>query len=235
MTDYRAPLRELRFIREELLDYYGHYQRLPGCEEVTPDLVDPIIDEMAKFCAQVLAPLSRSGDEEGCRWEDGVVSTPKGFKEAYRQYIEAGWGAVDKPVEFGGQGLPESLGAMLSEIVVASNVAWTMYPGLSHGALKTIHTHGTEQQKNAYLTKLVSGEWTGTMCLTESHCGTDLGVLLTRAEPQPDGSYKLFGTKIFISAGDHDLAENIVHIVLARLPDAPAGTKGISLFIVPKF
>jgi len=183
----------------------------------------------------VLSPLNQIGDSQGCKFENGVVTTPDGFKEAYQQYVEAGWPSLPHKPEFGGQGLPESLGIVINEMVGTANWSWSMYPGLSHGAMATIEEHGTDEQKNTYLTKLISGEWTGTMCLTESHCGTDLGMLRTRAEPQDDGSYSLTGTKIFISAGEHDMAENIVHIVLARLPDAPAGTKGISLFIVPKF
>ncbi len=182
-----------------------------------------------------LAPLNRVGDLEGCTWSADGVKTPTGFKEAYQQFVEGGWPSLAHDVEHGGQGLPESLGLAISEMVGQANWSWGMYPGLSHGAMNTLHAHGTAEQQATYLTKLVSGEWTGTMCLTEPHCGTDLGMLRTKAEPQADGSYKITGTKIFISAGEHDMADNIVHIVLARLPDAPPGTKGISLFIVPKF
>jgi len=235
MPEYKAPLRDIQFVRNELLGYEEHYQKL-GFEDATPDVVQAILEEGAKFCEQVLAPLNRVGDQEGCRWsEGGVVTTPKGFKEAYQQFVEGGWPALAASPEYGGQGLPESLGFSLSEMIGQANWAWGMYPGLSHGAKRTIEAHGSDEQKQTYLPKLVSGQWTGTMCLTEPHCGTDLGLLRTRAEPQADGSYKITGTKIFISSGEHDLAENIVHIVLARLPDAPAGTKGISLFIVPKF
>ena len=235
MPEYKAPLRDIRFVRDELLGYEAHYQSLPGTEEVTGDVANAVLEEGAKFAEQVLSPLNPVGDKEGCTWKDGEVTTPTGFKEAYKKFVEGGWPSLAHDVEHGGQGLPESLGIGLSEMVGEANWAWGMYAGLSHGAMNTLHAHGTAEQQQTYLTKLVSGEWTGTMCLTEPQCGTDLGILRTKAEPQEDGSYKITGTKIFISAGEHDLTDNIVHIVLARLPDAPAGTKGISLFIVPKF
>ncbi|WP_299974744.1 acyl-CoA dehydrogenase C-terminal domain-containing protein [uncultured Pseudoteredinibacter sp.] len=234
MAEYKAPMREIQFVMNELLDFPAHYQSLPGCEDATTDVVSAIIEESAKFCENVLAPLNKVGDEEGCKWEDGVVTTPTGFKEAYQQFVEAGWPSMTADVNYGGQGLPGSLGIVLSEMQGCANWAWGMYPGLSHGAINTVEEHGSEEQKQVYLTKMIEGSWTGTMCLTEPHCGTDLGMLRTKAEPNADGSYAVSGTKIFISAGEHDMAENIVHIVLARLPDAPAGTKGISLFIVPK-
>lgn len=235
MPEYKAPLRDIQFVLDEMLQSEQHYQKLPGCEEATPDMLGAILEEGAKFAERVLAPLNQVGDREGCQLIDGEVKTPTGFKEAYQQFVEGGWPSLAHDPEWGGQGLPESIGIVLNEMVGSANWSWSMYPGLSHGAMNTIEAHGTEAQKQTYLTKLISGEWTGTMCLTESHCGTDLGMLKTKAEPQADGSYKISGTKIFISAGEHDMADNIVHIVLARLPDAPQGTKGISLFIVPKF
>ncbi len=235
MTDFKAPLRDIEFTMFELLDYEQHYNALGVGDDASPDVVKAIVEEAAKFCESVLAPINQSGDQEGCSWNDGVVTTPTGFKEAYRQYVEAGWPSMSHAVEHGGQGLPESLGTVISEMIGSANWSWGMYPGLSHGAMKTLSIHGTEEQQKLYLTKLIEGHWTGTMCLTEPHCGTDLGMLRTKAEPAEDGSYALSGTKIFISAGEHDLSDNIVHIVIARLPDAPEGTKGISLFVVPKF
>ena len=235
MPDYKAPLRDMQFVLNEVLDTEAHYQSLPGCEEATPDMVSAIMEEGAKFAERVLAPINQTGDQQGCTWSEEGVTTPDGFKEAYQQFVEGGWPSLAHEEKYGGQGLPESLGLVINEMVGTANWSWGMYPGLSHGAMNTLHSHGTDEQKETYLTKLVSGEWTGTMCLTEPHCGTDLGLLRTKAEPQDDGTYKVTGTKIFISAGEHDLTDNIVHIVLARLPDAPQGTKGISLFIVPKY
>lgn len=234
MPEYKAPLRDIDFVLNEVLNAEQHYQSLPGCEEATPDMVSAIMEEGAKFAERVLSPLNQVGDQQGCQWNDGAVITPEGFKDAYQQFVEGGWPSLAHEEEWGGQGLPESIGIIINEMVGTANWSWSMYPGLSHGAMNTLDAHGTNEQKATYLTKLVSGEWTGTMCLTEPHCGTDLGMLRTKADPQADGSYKITGTKIFISAGDHDMADNIVHIVLARLPDAPEGTKGISLFIVPK-
>ena len=235
MPTYTPPLQDMRFAMRNVLDFDTHYAQLDGAEDADPDTVDAILEEGAKFASNVLAPLNAVGDEQGCTWLDGDVKTPEGFREAYQQYVEGGWPSMAQTPEFGGQGLPESLGSIVSEMNSTANWSWSMYPGLSHGAMRTLAEHGTVQQQQDYLTKLVSGEWTGTMCLTESHCGTDLGLLKTRAEPNEDGSFAITGQKIFISAGEHDMAENIVHIVLARLPDAPAGTRGISLFIVPKF
>ena len=237
MPEYKAPLREIKFVMDELLDMPGHYASIPSYADIaTPDMVEAIITEGAKFCEQVLSPINRGGDIEGCtRHDDASVTTPTGFKEAYQQYVDGGWPSISSAEEFGGQGLPESMGIVVSEMVGTANWSWGMYPGLSHGAMNTVQSWGTAEQKETYLTKLVSGEWTGTMCLTEPHCGSDLGILKSKAEPNADGSYAISGTKIFISAGEHDMAGNIVHVVLARLPGAPAGTKGISLFIVPKF
>lgn len=234
MPTYKAPIRDMQFVMHEVFNSEQHYAAL-GNEDATPDMVDAIMSEAAKFCEEVLAPLNRVGDQEGCTWVDGEVKTPTGFKEAYHQWVENGWPSLALPEEYGGQGLPDSMGSMVSAMVAEANWAWGMYPGLSHGAMNTLEMHGTDEQKETYLTKLVSGEWTGTMCLTEPHCGSDLGLLKSKAEPNSDGSYAISGTKIFISSGEHDMAENIVHIALARLPGAPEGTKGISLFIVPKF
>lgn len=235
MPDYQAPLRDMRFVMDEMFDFPGHYARLPNGEDTSPDVVAAILEEGGRFAREVLLPLNQSGDREGCLLEGGEVKAPQGFKEAYAQYVEGGWPSLSAEPEFGGQGLPPSLGMALSEMICSSNLAWGMYPGLSHGAADALRHHGSDEQKADYLTKLVEGIWTGTMCLTEPHCGTDLGLIKTRAVPMDDGAYRISGTKIFISAGEHDLAENIVHLVLAKLPDAPEGSKGISLFVVPKF
>ncbi len=235
MPDYQAPLRDLRFVMDEMLDYPAHYARLPGGEDASPDVVAAILEEGARFAREVLLPLNQGGDREGCLLEGGEVKTPKGFKQAYARYVEGGWPSLAADPEHGGQGLPPSLAMVLSEMICATNLAWGMYPGLSHGAADALRHHGTDEQKATYLTRLVAGTWTGTMCLTEPHCGTDLGLIKTRAVPTDDDAYEITGTKIFISAGEHDLAENIVHLVLAKLPDAPEGSRGISLFVVPKF
>jgi len=235
MPAYNPPLQDIRFAMRNVLDFDAHYAQLAGAEDADPETVDAILDEGAKFARDVLSPLNAVGDEQGCTWNNGNVKTPDGFREAYQQFVDGGWPSMTQATELGGQGLPESLGTVISEMNGTANWSWAMYPGLSHGAMRTIAAHGNDQQRQDYLSKLVTGEWTGTMCLTESHCGTDLGLLKTRAEPNDDGSFALTGQKIFISAGEHDMADNIVHIVLARLPDAPAGTRGISLFIVPKF
>jgi alkylation response protein AidB-like acyl-CoA dehydrogenase len=234
MPVYKAPLRDVRFLLNEVFDYPAHYAGLSNGKDADPDTVNAILDECAKFCEEVLAPLNLPGDEEGCRFENGKVTTPKGFKEAYDQYVAGGWQGLSHPAEYGGQGMPMSLGLFKTEMMGAANWSFNMYPGLSLGAMNTIMQHASDELKKLYMPPLTEGRWTGTMCLTEPQCGTDLGQIKTRAEPQPDGSYRITGTKIFISAGEHDLAENIVHVVLARLPDAPAGTRGISLFIVPK-
>ncbi|ATG20796.1 3-methylmercaptopropionyl-CoA dehydrogenase [Ralstonia mannitolilytica] len=236
MGQYTAPLRDMQFVLHELLDVEGHLKEMPQHAEIDADTINQVIEEAGKFCSEVIFPLNQSGDREGCTYHgDGVVTAPKGFKEAYQQYVEAGWPSLGCDPEYGGQGLPILINNALYEMLNSANQAWTMYPGLSHGAYEALHAHGTDELKQRYLPKLVSGVWTGTMCLTEPHCGTDLGILRTKAEPLADGSYAITGTKIFISAGEHDLSENIIHLVLARLPDAPGGTKGISLFVVPKF
>jgi len=234
MLHYKAPLRDMRFLINEVLDYPQHYGTLSNGADATPEMVDAILEGAATLCEEVLAPLNASGDKEGCHLADGVVTTPKGFKDAYAQFVAGGWQGLSFPVEYGGQGLPMSLNLMKSEMMGAANWSFNMYPGLSIGCINTLLQYGTDAIKTVYLPRLVAGEWTGTMCLTEPQCGTDLAQVKTRAEPQADGTYALTGTKIFISSGDHDLAENIVHIVLARLPGAPAGTRGISLFVVPK-
>ncbi|WP_100656984.1 acyl-CoA dehydrogenase C-terminal domain-containing protein [Alteromonas flava] len=234
MQNYKAPQRDTLFTLYELLGFEQHYAEL-GFNDVSEDLVTAIFNEAAKFSENVLAPLNAVGDDEGCTWIDGEVTTPTGFKEAYQQYVEGGWPSMAHPEAFGGQALPYSLATSMAEWFSGANHAWAMYPGLSQGCMETLKAHGTEAQQNQFLPKLIDGTWTGTMCLTESHCGSDLGMLKCKAEPNADGTYSITGTKIFISAGEHDMSENIVHIVLARLPDAPAGTKGISLFIVPKF
>ena len=235
MPSYKAPLREYRFLLNDVLDI-GRYSNLPGFADAPMDLIDQVLEEGAKFCEGVLAPLNKVGDEHGCmRNDDGSVTTPPGFKDAYKQLVDAGWPALSSDPAYGGQGMPHIVALAWNEMVSSSNMAFGMYPGLSHGAYEAIHQHGSEAQKQTYLPKLVTGEWTGTMNLTEPHCGTDLGMLRTKAVPQADGSYRITGQKIFISAGEHDLASNIIHLVIARIEGAPQGTKGISLFIVPKF
>ena len=236
-TNYTAPLADIRFDLFDLLDVEKQFARLPGCESLNRELIDAVLDEAAKFAQTVLAPLNATGDQEGCHYDkaSGSVTTPAGFKHAYQQYVEGGWAGLTGPEAYGGQALPESIGAQVKEMIDSANLAWGTYPLLSHGATEALRVHGEDWQKDAFLKRIVSGEWTGTMCLTEPHCGSDLGLLKTRAEPNADGSYAISGTKIFITAGEHDFTDNIVHLVLARLPDAPKGVKGISLFIVPKF
>ncbi|HAQ00775.1 MAG TPA: acyl-CoA dehydrogenase, partial [Rhodospirillum rubrum] len=233
MAGYKAPLRDMRYVLYDLFDG-ASLTTLPGYEEFTADLIDPVLEEAAKICEDVLQPLNRPGDEEGCVLENGVVRTPKGFPEAYRTFREGGWTSITCDPAHGGQGLPQVVNTFIEEMICAANLSFGMYPGLSHGAYVALKQFGTEDQKARYLPALVDGTWTGTMCLTEPQCGTDLGLLRTKAVPDGEGGYKITGTKIFISAGDHDLTENILHLVLARLPDAPKGIKGISLFLVPK-
>ncbi len=236
MPAYKAPLRDMQFVLHELLQTEQLYQQMPKYQEnVSLELINQYLEVAADFCENELAPLNHIGDQQGCHLDKGKVTTPDGFKEAYQKYTELGFTSLTADTAYGGQGLPTLLRISISEMLCGSNWAWAMYQGLSHGAMRTIEHHGTEEQKQTYLTQLVSGKWTGTMCLTEAQAGSDLGLVRTKAEPNEDGSYSITGEKIFISAGEHDLTENIIHIVLARLPNAPAGTKGISLFIVPKF
>ena len=240
MPSYNPPLRDMQFLMHEVFKVTDDYQQMTAHAEVDADTINAVLEEAGKFAANVTFPLNISGDAEGCvlNKETHEVTTPKGFKEAYQKYVEGGWPSLSCDTAYGGQGLPFAVNSAVYEMLNSANQAWTMYPGLSHGAYEALHVHGTEEQKKLYLPKLTSGEWTGTMCLTEPHCGTDLGLLRTKAEPvagAPEGTYKITGNKIFISAGEHDFTDNIVHLVLARLPDAPVGSKGISLFVVPKF
>jgi alkylation response protein AidB-like acyl-CoA dehydrogenase len=237
MPIYNPPLRDMRFVMHEVLRVEDEFKALPAHAETDADTINAVLEEGGKFAAEVAFPLNISGDAEGCKLDKTThaVTTPKGFKEAYAQYIKGGWAALSCDTEYGGQGLPFVVNQCFYEMMNSANQSWTMYPGLSHGAYECLHAHGTPEQKALYLPKLTSGEWTGTMCLTEPHCGTDLGLLRTKAEPLADGSYTITGQKIFISAGEHDFTDNIIHLVLARLPDAPVGSKGISLFVVPKF
>jgi len=237
MPIYTPPLRDQQFVIHELLDAVGTLKALPRHAEVDADTINQVVEEAGKFCAQELLPINLSGDEEGCQYDphSHAVRAPAGFATAYARFCEAGWAGLACDADYGGQGLPHLLQIAFYEMQYSTNEAWAMYPGLTIGAYECLRTHAVAPIRDLYLPKLVSGAWTGTMCLTEPHCGTDLGMLRTKAEPQADGSYRLSGNKIFISGGEHDMAENIVHLVLARLPDAPAGTKGISLFVVPKF
>ena len=234
MAAYAAPLRDMRFVYHELMDGAA-LRQLPGYEEIDTDLVDNILEEAAKFCENELLPLNRSGDEEACHFDQGKVTTPKGFKEAYAAYTGAGWNALAFDPAYGGQGLPKSLSLLVEEITCATNASFWLYPSLTHGAYQAMRLYASDALKDRYFPRMAEGVWSGTMCLTEPHCGTDLGLLRTRAEPQADGSFAITGTKIFITAGEHDLTENIAHLVLARTPDAPKGIKGISLFLVPKY
>jgi alkylation response protein AidB-like acyl-CoA dehydrogenase len=234
MPVYSPPIKDIKFIMHDVLKAETLNQ-LPGYEDVSADLIDQILEEGGKVCENVFFPLNQSGDAEGCTLKDGEVTTPKGFIEAYKTFAEGGWCGLASDPEYGGMGMPQLLNTAMKEMICSSNMSLGMYPGLSYGAYEALHTFGSEALKEKYLHKLVEGTWSGTMCLTEPHCGTDLGLIKTKADPLDDGSYKITGTKIFISAGEHDLTENIVHLVLAKLPDAPEGVKGISLFIVPKF
>jgi alkylation response protein AidB-like acyl-CoA dehydrogenase len=237
MPSYTPPLRDMQFVMHEVFKVTDDFKAMPKHADIDVDTINAVLEEAGKFATDVIFPLNISGDTEGCTLDPvtHAVTTPKGFKEAYAQYVAGGWPALSSDPEFGGQGLPLVVNQCFYEMMNSANQAWTMYPGLTHGAYASLHMHGTDEQKQTYLGKMVSGEWTGTMCLTEPHCGTDLGLMRTKAEPQADGTYKITGEKIFISAGEHDMADNIIHLVLARLPDAPPGIKGVSLFIVPKF
>jgi len=237
--NYKVPLKDMKFVSEEVLDMPTHYSKFTKGQAAEPELLSAIFEEAAKFCENELEPLNKIGDEVGCKFDNGEVTTPPGFKEAYQSFVENGWPGLVGPTEYGGQGMPESVGLVMMEMMISSNHSWSMYPGLSSGAIKTIYTHASKELKDRFMPPMVAGSWTGTMCLTEPHCGSDLGLLKTYAVPDAesteDGAYKISGSKIFISSGEHDMGENIVHIVLARLPDAPRGIKGISLFLVPKF
>lgn len=235
MPAYKVPLREIRYVLHEVLGAPAHYRAL-GREDVNAELIEGVLESAARFAEDVVAPTNEAGDRVGVkRLDDGRVVTPPGFKEAYRQYVDDGWGSLCGPVDAGGQGLPESLGGVVGEMFVSANMSWKLYSGLTDSAVLCLDRRGTDDLKRAYLPNLVSGTWSGTMVLTEPHAGTDLGLMRTRAEPQADGTYRVSGTKIFITSGEHDLTENIVHMVLAKLPDAPAGSRGISMFVVPKY
>ena len=237
MPSYTPPMRDMQFVLHEVLNVTDDLKQMPKHADIDADTIAAVLEEGGKFASEVIFPLNQVGDQQGCELNRDTheVKTPDGFKAAYDQYVQGGWPALSADPDYGGQGLPVVVNQCFYEMLNSANQAWTMYPGLTHGAYEALHAHGTDAQKALYLPKLTSGEWTGTMCLTEPHCGTDLGLLRTKAEPQSDGTYRITGNKIFISAGEHDMVSNIVHLVLARLPDAPVGSKGISLFVVPKF
>ncbi|MNF45245.1 Acyl-CoA dehydrogenase [compost metagenome] len=234
MPSYQAPLRDLQFVIHELNDFTAHYQQLDGCEAIDAAMLDTIVEQAAKFAEQEVAPLNAVGDIQGCTWQDGQVSTPPGFAAAFRQFADNGWLALEKPQAYGGQGLPPSMGSVVNDLLFSANHAWNMYLNLTTGAISTLYAHGDDTLKQRFLPALIEGRMTGTMCLTEAHCGSDLGLLRTRAQPEAQGSYRITGSKMFISAGEHDITDNILHLVLARIEGAPAGVKGISLFAVPK-
>ena len=237
MATYTPPLRDMQFVMHEVLKVTDDLKTIPQHADIDADTINAVLEEGGKFASEVIFPLNISGDTEGCTYDKVTrsVTTPAGFKDAYTKYVEGGWAALSCDPAYGGQGLPLVINQCFYEMMNSANQAWTMYPGLTHGAYASLSTHGTDEQKKTYLHKMTSGEWTGTMCLTEPHCGTDLGLMRTKAEPQANGSYRITGNKIFISAGEHDITSNIIHLVLARLPDAPPGIKGVSLFVVPKF
>ncbi len=235
MASYKAPLRDMQFVLHELLGVEQQFAELPGFEDATADVVDAVLEEGAKLCETVIFPTNRKGDEQGCHFDNGAVTTPEGFREAYAALRDGGWLALGGDPKFGGQGLPHTLSLFFEEMLQSANMAFFLYPGLTRGAYMAMKHHASDELNALYLPKMVSGQWTGVMCLTEPHCGTDLGLLRTRAEPATDGSYRITGNKIFITGGEQDLTENILHLVLAKLPDAPPGVKGISLFLVPKF
>lgn len=234
MAHYNAPLRDMMFVLQDVLGT-DTIRALPGAADISDDLIEAVLGEGAKFCENVLLPLNSVGDQEGCIWDNGTVKTPTGFQNAYHQFVAGGWASLSADMNYGGQGLPDVIGLFMEEMVCSTNLSFGLYPGLTRGASILLNTHGSDDLKKTYLPKLVSGEWAGTMCLTESHCGTDLGLLRTRAVPNADGTYNVTGTKIFISSGEHDLTDNIIHFVIARTPGAPDGVRGISLFLVPKF
>lgn len=234
MPVYTAPLRDMSFVLKEIIGF-DKITAIKNHQDLSEDLIDAVLNEGARFTENVLHPINLSGDKEGCQWDNGNVRTPKGFKEAYNEYTNGGWAALNADPEYGGQGLPNIVALLFEEMICSANVSFGLYPGLTRGAYEMLHNHGSDALKTKYLPKMVEGTWSGTMCLTEPHCGTDLGLLRTKAELQADGTYKLTGTKIFISSGEHDLTENILHFVIARTPEAVSGVKGISLFLVPKF